>query len=467
MLIDQARILAKKYDDVFPHLDVIGIETVAIPVTKVEMELLGTEVSQISPTTEYLLRFISLEVTRPPELAEAMGLPLTLINQLLADEHRSGNIHIQGFEEERVSLTPAGIELLRTCKTTKPKVLNRAILYDVQTWKPAKWNIRDFVSKRDLSNFEEDIKKLPKSKKTLVNTTDIDPVELNRLQVGGSSKGQFDIESVRKVVSRKHGYRLATLILFYKNGLEADFVIDIEGERGFSQEESLRLAGGLSSIEVTFEPLQQNAINDVITEINSLPVQEVQELDPDEGFVRSFEHKNYRYLALESAKRRLLFFSPWISDRVVEEKFLFRLEARLKDGVEVTIGWGFKPDHPDERGKTNANCLKKMLALSEKYSNFNFVRFGDLPGQAKTGRSGDEGSHAKILVFDDTYIATSFNWLSFMGNSDYAYRGEIGEKRIEPKVVDSRYRILMEEVKLHSHKMTKDLIPEGFSKNYV
>lgn len=459
MLIEQRRILAKKYEDVFPHLEVMELVTVAIPVTKVEMELLGTEVSDITPTTEYLLRFISLKITRPLELADAMGLPLKLVNQLVADESRAGNLNIRGTTDENLILTPAGIELLRTCQITKPKILNRVVLYDVQTWKIAKWNIRDFISKRDLNNLDEEVKSLPKLKQSVVRENDIDPIDLNRLHVGRSNKGKFDINSVRKIISRKHGYKLATLILFYKSGFEPEFVIDIEGERSYFQEEALRMAGGLETIDVSFEPLRDEIKNDVIKEIESLPAREIQGLNPDDGYVSSIEHKNYRYQALEYAQNRLLIFCPWISEKVVTDKFLLQLEARMKVGVEVTIGWGFKPDEPQEKVKTNVRCLEKLLALSEKYSNFKFVRFGDLPGKFKNGPSGDEGSHAKVLLYDDTYIVTSFNWLNFKGSSDRAYRGEIGEKRTEPKVVNSRYRSLLEDISRHATTMTKDLIP--------
>jgi hypothetical protein len=60
-------------------------------------------------------------------------------------------------------------------------------------------------------------------------------------------------------------------------------------------------------------------------------------------------------------------------------------------------------------------------------------------------------AHAKILIHDETWISTSFNWLSFRGDSDRTYRMEEGTLVNISARVDKeyeRYRALIEEQRL-------------------
>jgi hypothetical protein len=68
-------------------------------------------------------------------------------------------------------------------------------------------------------------------------------------------------------------------------------------------------------------------------------------------------------------------------------------------------------------------------------------------------------SHAKVLISDDFYIATSFNWLSFMGDKRRKYRTEIGELRSLPSVVQKRFDFMMDECKKYGQPMSDSQIP--------
>ena len=60
MLIDARRILEHKYREVFPNLQLAAVTELAIPVSKIDVEVLGEVVKPIAPITEYLLRFVDL-----------------------------------------------------------------------------------------------------------------------------------------------------------------------------------------------------------------------------------------------------------------------------------------------------------------------------------------------------------------------------------------------------------------------
>lgn len=50
-----------------------------------------------------------------------------------------------------------------------------------------------------------------------------------------------------------------------------------------------------------------------------------------------------------------------------------------------------------------------------------------------------KSTHAKILIFDDVWISTSFNWLSFRGDRDRTYRMEEGTLVCNQRVVNQQY----------------------------
>jgi energy-coupling factor transporter ATP-binding protein EcfA2 len=64
--------------------------------------------------------------------------------------------------------------------------------------------------------------------------------------------------------------------------------------------------------------------------------------------------------------------------------------------------------------------------LASRYKNLHFVRLGN--------------THAKILIKDHEFAAiTSFNWLSFGGDPNQAYRDEQGVLLQKQDLVDAKY----------------------------
>lgn len=95
------------------------------------------------------------------------------------------------------------------------------------------------------------------------------------------------------------------------------------------------------------------------------------------------EHPPYLKKALLSAKRRLVIVSPWIRDSVIDWPFIASLEALLRSGVDVYIGYGI--EKADGNGKRNAAKDKPDISpraeadlqkLAARYKNFNFVHVG-------------------------------------------------------------------------------------------
>ena len=120
------------------------------------------------------------------------------------------------------------------------------------------------------------------------------------------------------------------------------------------------------------------------------------------------EHPQLLAKALNGAKKRLLIIAPWVKGGVVSTDFVAALERRLRAGVEVRIGHGCGPD---DSGSDDF-ALRKLTNLAARYDKLRVVRL--------------QNTHAEILIFDDQWITTSFNWLSFKGDPNRTYRMEEG-----------------------------------------
>lgn len=128
------------------------------------------------------------------------------------------------------------------------------------------------------------------------------------------------------------------------------------------------------------------------------------------GLVSVYEHPLYLEQALESAESQIIIISPWITEAVVDAKFISTLTYRLREGVEVFIGYGITKD---ERSNDVNNAVRSLRDLALDNARFHFKRLGD--------------THAKVLVKDlEFLIASSFNWLSFKGDPNRTFREEWG-----------------------------------------
>jgi phosphatidylserine/phosphatidylglycerophosphate/cardiolipin synthase-like enzyme len=107
---------------------------------------------------------------------------------------------------------------------------------------------------------------------------------------------------------------------------------------------------------------------------------------------------------------------------VITTDFVSKLESRLKRGVYVHIAHGYEEDDSG----SDADSLRRLDNLAKRYpQRFWFTRV--------------KSTHAKILIFDDVWISTSFNWLSFRGDRERTYRMEEGTLVRNQQVVDQQY----------------------------
>ncbi len=150
--------------------------------------------------------------------------------------------------------------------------------------------------------------------------------------------------------------------------------------------------------------------------------------------LRCHEHPKLLTAALTKSRSRLLIVSPWINHYVVDPLFVRSLEALLRNGVDVYIGYGIGENieaKGDDKARRNLpitpQAQKEFDDLQKRFDNLTVKFVGN--------------THRKQLVSDDKFaVITSFNWLSFKGDVKQKARDEFGILVSEPDLLESIFQ---------------------------
>jgi phosphatidylserine/phosphatidylglycerophosphate/cardiolipin synthase-like enzyme len=402
-----------------PGLQLLAVEDAALPVTVVRANVLAQEKKKLPVTDEFVLRFVHLGVDEPSRIASFLGLEPNHVFEAAAGQLAEN--HLRRTSSGALQLTEQGLEVVRNLVATQPVIRELPVAFDRLTWLPANYPERALVEKKRAE--EIGLTLLPASRNAEIGLADVTAAGMNALLEGD----RLQILRVHRAVGRKHRYLQVQLLVYgdtARNEIELAVCIDDELSpnhgSALDQMDAVRRLG-LSVDSAEPRPL----LEDDLEELRVIDPEVVDEsteatpgdIEPARGArvataqVRSvsvFEHADFLSEALESARRRLLIVSPWVRAAVVNQTFRTKLEERLRAGVQVTIAHGIGDD---DRG-SDRWAIENLEKLAKRFENFNFVRL--------------RNTHAKILIFDDHWISTSFNWLSFRGDADRTYRMEEG-----------------------------------------
>ena len=114
--------------------------------------------------------------------------------------------------------------------------------------------------------------------------------------------------------------------------------------------------------------------------------------------------------AITESEKELDIHSPWLTEKVVDELFVDKLERLLQKKIFVKISYGIQDDKQTKhKNYSTENVIKKLNNQLKRYVNFKIEK---------------TNSHGKALLCDDKFaIISSFNWLSYDGASE---RDEMG-----------------------------------------
>ncbi|MDQ0825587.1 hypothetical protein QFZ60_001760 [Arthrobacter sp. B2I5] len=412
----QFQILKRRFGDARPGLQLVAVEDAAIPVTVLRADVLAQEKKDLPITEAFTLRFVDLGVDTPAEIAAYLGLDP--VHVLEASAAQLSENHLRRRDNGgRLALTPIGTEVVRNLAATQPVLKQLPITYDRLTWSLADYQERALIEKKEAQ--ERGMIILPAARNAHIGIDDVTPSGFNALFKGD----RLQVLRIHKVAVKKHRYLPVQMLVYAdQDRQELELAICIDDELAVAHGLALDGIEAVNRLGLTLGKADPRPILDAELEgqrTTNTAVDPGEELEPTHpvpsggstSLVRSvsvFEHADLLSEALSTAKRRLLIIAPWIKKAVVTTEFVTKLEQRLRAGVTVTIAHGYG----DDDSGSDEYALNRLKNLASRYDKFTFVRV--------------KNTHAKILIFDDIWVSTSFNWLSFRGDSDRTYRMEEG-----------------------------------------
>ena len=433
--------------------DLVSFKEAGLPVYVLKLRILVLERKALSPIEEAVLKAVRAGLYAPNSIFEFLGLPRSVLTPVLASLNTAELINYSrsaADADAKVTLGAKGRLALGEAATVKPQERVVPVCFDALTKKLLFISPEQLDRSRDmrqLGYFEVPTGSSKRPEVDDIPLQDFDKI-LQRQSVSSEPTGT--LLAVRRI-ERRELHFLRCVMLFYKSHAQPPQVeVAFWRDDGPAMEHEIRFQaiGGpdlvgarllMTETAASPEVLLPEVVATVTREEGPTPVAPAQpghapiKGAPDAAAktpavsevetmqtLLCHEHPPYLKKALLSAKRRLVIVSPWIRDSVIDWPFIASLEALLKSGVEVYIGYGI--EKADGNGKRNAAKDKPDITpraetdlreLAKRYKNFHFVHVGN--------------THRKSLVCDDQFaVVTSFNWLSYKGDSQGSPRDERG-----------------------------------------
>lgn len=429
-MLSSEEVYARRFGSIRPGLALVAVEKAALPVTLVKTDVLAQERKAIPLLSEFVLRITAGGLNEPAQIAELCGLDPSLVDQAIAEQADLGNLTYSATAR-KLALTTYGRTAVLELESVQPVETEIELPFDRLTWDLADYRPRDLL-KRQLAE-DEGMLLLPAANTRRISVDDVSVSRMNALlRSTGDGARKLEVLLAKRVRPDVHRYLPVDLLVFaHPDGSEVGFAVLVGDDLSERHSTALEGQGGAAAIGIVSSPNVERPL--LSSELEALRTRETIELDESqpeatlatESGVKSvavFEHRLLLFKALAEAKTRLLIISPWIKSAVVDVAFLGLLEQRLEQGVTVHIGHGIGKD---DRG-SDPLALERLQSLSARYAKrFKFVR---LPN-----------THAKILIWDGSWVTTSFNWLSFRGDPNRTYRMEEGTIVTLPGHVDRQY----------------------------
>jgi hypothetical protein len=457
-------IAARRYSDLHPGYDLVAAIDAAVPYSWLNLDLLVHESKRLPVVDEFVLRLCQQGVTTISGVAAVLGLDDEVVRSSVAGQLSQENIdyrpiHRPGQAPDRaIALTPDGVRAVTTLQTAAPSRVDLGWAFDRLAWAPVARPNSELMSRGDVA--ARSLVPLPSVHTRDVGVGDVAPRALNTLlsesgqddvaRARRSGRGALEVLSVESIARQPRRWLPVVLLVFAAADIDdvrLSVVVDDLDSRVHGQ--ALLNAGGAGALGITVLPAigepelppdlkaqrtPHGTVRGLQRRADSPPPDgaAVKPGDDDSATARAelaaltvrsvpvFEHPELLTYALDHAHRRFLLYAPRLGDAVITDDFVTRLEKMLRRrGMIATIVHGFGDSASDSRARD------RLTQLAGKRSNFNIVEV--------------TGPHHHALIFDDTWVNTSFDWLSYQGGVSRAFRREEGTL-IRADVVEERYR---------------------------
>jgi S1 RNA binding domain len=435
---------ARRHAHALPGHTLLAAEPCFIPASVLTVDVLAEEVENLDAAQKYALAAMLNGINTVEDLELFMGLTPAdtgnTISGLLRSEFVDYRPPAPGLPRV-LTLLPNGLEAARNAQVRRPKSTTIQIVYDRLTRSVTDWRKNLLIRTGAAKKFKAII--LPQKTGVGVEKSEL-TVSSIMTAIDGYATSDLKILGVTGVTENRNFYRDAVLLVYKDNDSSTVRLgIELDGqwsERHLAALEDIDAVSklGISSVgEVSYEPAEETGPR--LSRDEVVAIQSALSND-DTGFQANndqLDRAAIRWLAmgdhpawlddaLTPPKHRLLIISPWITGSVVNRQFVGRLE-QLARTADVTIFWGF-----GDNTKTDPIALEMLHDAARRSQRLAVVR-------------GRDDTHAKILVSDSYYVKTSFNWLSFRGDSSRKFRQEEGDLVNDQVLADRAYERYMHE----------------------
>lgn len=425
--------------------NLITIMDAALPIASLSVTALVQERKRIPLLDEFVLRLAKADVTSVLGMSGVLGLDEPMVSQAIAGQLSEGNLQYRHNLSASVQLTTRGQSAAIDLASVRPQRRTLPCFYDRLASELHPCDESDLLFRHEIEDLG--LLELPVEPGKAISEADVSPAALNRF-LGDISDNSADLRlevvNIRKInVKRVRRFRPVKLLVFADTTLEdINLAVVIDNEISPRHQLALAKLGGAAALEIKIDkPAERPRLDDELEQLRapttaspSTPAAESSEVDqsavgtgPEVRALTVFEHPTHLDTALTMANRRLLIISPWLRREVITTDFLGKLEGRLRRSVPVHIAHGYQDD------PAPPDVVSRLNNLARRYLNLlTFTRITN--------------THAKILIYDDVWITTSFNWLSFRGDPNRTYRMEEGTLVRDQTLVTTQYERLVQQI---------------------
>lgn len=435
---------ARRHAHALPGHTLLAAEPCYVPASVLTVDVLAEAIEDIDAAQKYALAAMLNGIHTVDDLELVMGLTpqdtATTIAGLLRSEFVDYRPPAPG-QSRLLTLLPNGLEAAHDARVRRPKASTIQVVYDRLTRTVTDWRKNSLI--RVVAAKKSNAILVPQRTGVDVEKSELSVAAINAT-IDGYARSDFRILGVTGVTENRGFYRDAILLVY--RDLDSSAVrlgIEIDGQwsephvAALEDIDAVSKLGISSAAEIAYEPTDDPgprlSRDEVITIQAALAIENatVSDLKLDQfdraaiRWLSMADHPGWLDDAMTAPKRRLLIISPWITSSVVNRQFAGRLE-QLARHTDVTIFWGF-----GDNTKTDQTALKLLHDVAHRSQRLAVVRVDD--------------THAKVLVSDNYYVKTSFNWLSFRGDKSRKFRQEEGDLVTDQVLADSAYERYMSE----------------------
>lgn len=481
--------VARRYSNL-PGYRLVDFVRVGLPVFFVTFDAFTISSKRIPIVDEFILRCIEKGLDKPRDLAGFLGLEEPFTAKRLGGIFATDHIGYGPSDDDEpiVSLTSKGREAVSKAMIIQPRRQTLNVAVDGITRRSLSGGRVDLLKPRDIRAFGlKEIRAFPNRAPDLdeLLALDLKAARPNRKREETVER----VLSIAKLVRRHRWFREAVMLVYHaETGSDVQVRFAVDGRPYPEMDDAFRSADGVKEMKIAeqiaaskiaiTEAAEASGASHLFVKA-SLATKETREgvrpailklarLDQDSNdaasraqttselkelakikdelkkieaekllleqqvasvtvrYLEVHEHRPLFEKALLEAKERLLIVSPWINDSVMSTVRLQRIEALVRRGVQVYIGYGIggnEERRPAGEGQTAVRHLERLARFN---LNFTLCRLGD--------------THAKILVVDRAYVVVgSFNWMSFEGDSKRHFREEVSSYCTIAESVDEMF----------------------------